>query len=273
MFDPLSLRFVRAALFRGGRKLYQYARREGANDPGSNGEYRLLGAVLARAGDAPLTLIDVGAHEGEWTAAARSGLARHARTGEIHAFEPTPLAQRALMRRFAGEPRVVLRELALSDRQGTRPLYVAGELAGTNSLEDQGLGAAIDVQVTTLDEYLRERHIERVTFLKSDAEGHDLAVLRGGSRALADGRIDVWQFEYNGRWIHARAFLRDVFELLRGAPYVLGKVHRHGVELFESWHPELERYFETNFVLLRQGSAFEDLGRRARFDRSNTPVA
>lgn len=269
--DPLKLPLLRAALFRGGRKLYQYARREGANDPLHNGEYRLLGAALARAGTGPLTLIDVGAHRGDWTAEAGRGLTRLGLRGEIHAFEPTPRTYAELHRRFAGEPSVVSQRLALSDRQGTLPLYIAGELAGTNSLEDQGLGPALDVRATKLDDYLRERAIEHVTFLKCDAEGHDLAVLRGGAEALARGRVDVWQFEYNARWIHARAFLRDVFELARAAPYTIGKVHRHGVELFEGWHPELERYFETNFVLLRRGSPFEAIGRRVRFDRSNSP--
>ena len=269
--DPLNLRALRAALFRGGRKLYQYARREGANDPRHNGEYRLLGAALGRAGAGRLTLLDVGAHRGDWTAEACQTLTRLGLRGEIHAFEPTPQSHAELDRRFSAEPHVLAQRLALSDRRGTLPLYIAGELAGTNSLEDQGLGPALDVQATTLDEYLHERAIEHVTFLKCDAEGHDLAVLRGGAEVLARGRVDVWQFEYNARWIHARAFLRDVFELTRAAPYTLGKVHRHGVELFESWHPELERYFETNYVLLRRGSAFESIGRRVRFDRSNSP--
>jgi len=271
VIDPRNLGLLRAALFRGGRKLYQYARREGANDPRRNGEYRLLGAVLARAEAEPLALLDVGAHRGDWTAEAHRCLTRFGLQGEIHAFEPTPQTHADLSRRFAAEPRVVSRRIALSDRVGTLPLYIAGELAGTNSLEDQGLGPPLEVEVTTLDRYLSEQHIGRVTFLKCDAEGHDLTILRGGREALAAGRVDVWQFEYNARWIHARAFLRDVFELARGAPYVLGKVHRHGVELFESWHPELERFFETNFVLIRRGSAFEPIGRRVRFDRSNSP--
>jgi FkbM family methyltransferase len=272
LLDLLSIRALRAALFRGGRKLYQYARREGANDPRSNGEHRLLDAVLASADAGPVTLLDVGAHAGDWTAEARRGLERHGRRGTIHSFEPTPPQYARLERRFTNEARVVARALALSDRSGTATFYVVDPFAGTNSLEDQGIGTPLEVAVTTLDAYLEQHQIERVTFLKSDAEGHDLAILRGGSRALASGRVDVWQFEYNSRWIHARAFLRDVFELVVDCPYVVGKVHRHGVEAFESWHPELERFFETNFVLLRRGSAFEALGRRARFDRSNSPV-
>jgi FkbM family methyltransferase len=269
----LSSSRVRSLIWRLGRKLYQYARLEGANDPHSNGEYWLLDAVVARAPrEAELTLLDVGAHRGQWTHEALDCLSRHGRTGQVHAFEPTPSTQRFLEQRFAAEPRVRLQPFALSDRPGMAALYVVGELVGINSLVDMQVGAPTPVDVTTVDAYLSQHRIDRIAFLKSDTEGNDLGVLRGGAGALAEGRIDAWQFEYNSRWIYARAFLRDVFELIMGKPYVLGKLHGGGVELFDAWHPELERYFETNFVLLRAGTALERLGRRSRFDASNAPM-
>jgi FkbM family methyltransferase len=259
-------------LWRAGRKLYQYARREGPNHPAQNGEYWLLDAVVRRAAGSSLTLLDVGANVGDWTQQALGCLSRHARQGSVHALEPAPGAHRHLAQRFAGEPRVLVRSLALSDRSGTEPLYVVGELAGTNSLVDQQIGSPVPVAVTRLDDYLLEHAIERVALLKSDTEGLDLAVLRGGLGALGAGRIDAWQFEYNARWIHARAFLRDVFELVATRPYVLGKLFGNGIELFDAWHPELERYFETNFVLLRTGTSLERLGRLSRFNRSNVSL-
>lgn len=259
-------------LWRLGRKLYQYARLEGANDARSNGEYWLLDAVIARASEPTLTLLDVGAHHGAWTDEALRCLARRGRAGVVHAFEPTPSTWQFLARRFAAEPRVKLRELALSERSGAVVFYVVGELVGINSLMDMQVGTPTTVEATTVDAYLQGHQIQRVTFLKSDTEGHDLAVLRGGAQALTSGRIDAWQFEYNARWIYARAFLRDVFELIRDKPYVLGKLHGAGVELFDAWHPELERYFETNFVLLRRGTTLEQLGQTSRFDRSNVAV-
>ncbi len=214
----------------------------------------------------------MGCHLGDWSAEALRCLSRHRRTGQVHAFEPTPTAYQYLQGRFSGEANIQLSPLALSDQRGSLPFYVVGELNGTNSLVDMQLGARTDVPATTVDGYLREHGIEHVTFLKSDTEGHDLAVLRGGARALAEGRVDLWQFEYNGRWIYARAFLRDVFELVRGTPYLLGKLYGNGVELFDAWHPELERYFETNFVLIRCGTPLEHLARPSRFDRSNVPA-
>jgi FkbM family methyltransferase len=266
---------LRSVLWRLGRKLYQYARLEGANDARFNGEYWLLDAVVARAERmrAPLTLLDVGAHRGNWTRQALDCLSRHRRAGEVHAFEPTLSTRLFLEQRFAGERRVNIRPFALSERPGTAPFYVVGELVGINSLVDMQLAApTTPVDVTTVDDYLDEHHIEHVAFLKSDTEGNDLRVLRGGVRALTGGRIDAWQFEYNSRWIYARAFLRDVFELIVDKPYALGKVHQSGVELFDTWHPELERYFETNFVLLRKGTPLERLGQRSRFDLSNVPI-
>lgn len=270
--DLLSARPLRSLLWRAGRKLYLYARREGPNHPARNGEYWLLDAIVRRAAGSSLTLLDVGANVGDWTAHALACLARRARPGVVHAFEPAPAAHSQLARRFAAEPRVLARAMALSDQRGTASLYLVGDAAGTNSLVDQGIGDPVPVAVARVDDYLTEHAIEHVTFLKSDAEGLDLAVLRGGLGALDAGRVDAWQFEYNGRWIHARAFLRDVFELVAARPYVLGKLFGNGIELFDAWHPELERYFETNFVLLRQGTPLERLGRRSRFNRSNVPV-
>lgn len=270
--DPLSNRRLRSFVWRAGRKLYQYARREGPNDPARNGEYWLLDAIVQRASGDSLTLLDVGANVGDWTERALSCLARHGRSGAVHAIEPAPGAHAHLEQRFAGEPRVHVQRVALADRCGTESLYVVGELAGTNSLVDQQMGSPVPVAVTRVDDYLKAHAIPHVTFIKSDTEGLDLAVLRGGLEALSHGRVDAWQFEYNARWIHARSFLRDVFDLVAPQPYVLGKLFGDGVELFESWHPELERYFETNFVLLRTGTPLERLGQRSRFSRSNVSV-
>ncbi|HEX6912929.1 MAG TPA: hypothetical protein VF142_21145 [Longimicrobium sp.] len=60
------------------------------------------------------------------------------------------------------------------------------------------------------------------------------------------------QFEYNHRWVYARHFLKDVFDLMRGMPYAVGKLTPAGVELYDDWHFELERFFENNFLVLHR---------------------
>ena len=50
---------------------------------------------------------------------------------------------------------------------------------------------------------------------------------------LAAARIDVFQFEYNHRWVYGRSFLKDVFDLAAGLEYQVGKVRVRTVELFD----------------------------------------
>jgi methyltransferase FkbM-like protein len=62
------------------------------------------------------------------------------------------------------------------------------------------------VITTTLDRYAGQSGVARFALVKIDAEGHDLAVLRGARGLLAEHRITVAQFEYHRRWILARSF-------------------------------------------------------------------
>ena len=59
----------RRTLWRLGRVIYRYARRDGHNDPEINGEYALhrsLALWASRRGE-PLNIIDVGANIGYWS--------------------------------------------------------------------------------------------------------------------------------------------------------------------------------------------------------------
>ena len=56
------------------------------------------------------------------------------------------------------------------------------------------------------------------------------------------------QFEYNFRWIGARRYLKDAFDLLSPHGYVIGKVTPGAIEWYRDWSPELETFREANFV-------------------------
>ena len=49
-------------------------------------------------------------------------------------------------------------------------------------------------------------------------------MLRGACTLLTEHRIAVVQFEYNHRWVFARAFLRDAFDFLADLGYQIGKL-------------------------------------------------
>lgn len=262
---------ARSLLWRLGRRIYAYARGERSNDPRTNGEYWLLERMLSGA-QGTRVLLDVGANLGDWTAKACELCARTEGL-TIHAFEPCAGTRRRLAARFEGRREVRVHGRAVSDASGERTFYSSEDGAGTNSLDPLSGPRSESVPVTTLDEFFRDQSLDSATMVKIDTEGFDLMVLRGAARLLQEGRIEAVQFEYNWRWLINHACLRDVFELIAGRPYALGKLVGEGIEFYGEWHFELDRFFEGNYVLVRDGSALRLLGTGMRFGPSNTAGA
>jgi FkbM family methyltransferase len=175
-----------------------------------------------------------------------------------------------LEKRFAQTKAVCVHSTAMSSQSGAGVLYVNHEGSGTNSLHPiSGVEKEV-IALGTLDEFLLEHRISHVVFAKIDVEGFDCLVLQGAARALAEGAIDLIQFEYNWRWILNSQNLKNVFQLIEKSPYRLGKLAGNRILVFKDWHFEMDRFFENNYVLLRKGGPFERLGVEASFDASNT---
>ena len=99
-----------------------------------------------------------------------------------------------------------------------------------------------------------------------------MEVLKGAESLFAKRKVDVWQFEYNHRWIWARHYLRDVFAFADSYNYQVGRLTPSAIELFEAWHPELEQFIEGNYVLLEREAAGWLEAKFGYFDRFNTWV-
>ncbi len=264
---------IRQICWRLSRRIYCWCRREVANDPETNGEYWLVAKVLQRMLDETPVFMDIGANRGNWSACVHASLLRLNKNGIIYAFEPTRSTFAFLEARFNENLFIKLNRMALSDQDGEANFYVVGAMAGTNSLCEHQGGEVERVERRTLDGFLLAEGIAGVSFVKSDTEGHDMSVLRGAERSLKKGLIDLWQFEYNHRWAADHSYLRDVFQFIADKPYHLGRLYGNGIETFEYYHPELERLFEANYVLVRDSSPLENLCKKMHFNASNVLVA
>lgn len=262
---------IRRLGWRLGRKLYCWARGDIPNNPARNGEYWLLKQLIHNS-VGPITLLDVGANIGDWTLQALTlGQADEKRI-QVYAFEPCTGTREILRRRLSAASEVECCPVALSSAEGEADFFSSAAGLGTNSLSCISGPERERVRVTTVDRFFEERRIGHVTMMKIDAEGFDLAILNGATQALADGKIEVVQFEYSWRWIPNKASLRDVFGLIEGTPYRFGKLAGRSMEFFDRWHFELDRYFENNYVLVRKTSEIERLGRSMAFDSTNSAV-
>lgn len=262
---PLGIRQV---LYRIARKLYCLARYEVANRPESNGEYWLIRQVM-RDARPPIVLVDVGANLGHWTRTAAAIAREFDRPLAVFAFEPQSETRKLLAHNTADLPEVKVDSRAMSNYSGAASFYSVQAGAGTNSLHPVSGEREEEVIVTMLDEWIAEEKLERISMIKVDVEGFDSLVLEGGRSTFARGYVDVVQFEYNWRWLLNGRSLQWVFDFAKDKPYVVGKLTRSGIVTFDEWHFELDRFFEGNYVLIRKGSSFISLCRRARFDSSN----
>lgn len=282
VYNAIERVLGRRALWRVGRWLYSGSRRELRNDPRVNGEYALLrwraAALKCPPPAEPIVLCDVGANVGHWTTEAAARLAEYGHSDfVIHACEPAPAQRAALAERLAAETasgRVVVDARGVAAEAGMVTFSITGEGTGDSAISTTGAGAGggQTIEVSTLDAIAAERGYGAFDLVKVDTEGNDFNVIKGAAGLFDAGRIGVLQFEYNWRWVAFRYWLKDVFDFVHDRPYRVGRLTQEGVEIYDSWHPELDRFIETNFVLVR-----EDLIRRlphwfSSFDASNLPV-
>ena len=265
--------FIRSLAWRLGRKLYCWARLENEFNPEANGEYWLLEQAIVSDSVRNPVILDIGSHLGNWTKHATSLLERNSTSGHIYAFEPASSTFEYLSTELKGNENVSLHRIALSDQTGELNIYIVNtKLSGINSLCKIEGAITENVTVQRLDDFLAVKQIDHVLYAKCDTEGNDPNVLLGAEETLCQGKVDILQFEYNHRWITCKHYLRDVFDYIADKPYLIGKLHGNGIEVYDQWHPELERFFETNYVLIRKNSCFEDLCSHYYFDHTNVPV-
>ena len=216
----------------------------GNADPSTNGELRAAKSVLGR--DA--VVFDVGANRGDYTAL----LLDEDDSLEVHCFEPSGKAFADLARRFAGRSRVHVHNIGLSDRDASGVLHSNALGSTCASLYERAVSRnteAEEVQLRRLDEVCAELGIDSIDLLKVDAEGHDLAVLRGAGAML--GRVGAIQFEHGGAAPDARVFLRDFFELLSETH----RVHRilpDGLWPLDRYTEDKEIGLYANYMALRR---------------------
>jgi FkbM family methyltransferase len=259
---------IRRAAYRIGRKLYMSGHMDLPNRPATNGEYWLVDQML-RLVPPDSIVLDIGANKGEWTAKVLRAASVLGKSLRVIAFEPCTTTRSMLASRFAHEQRVEVLGTALSAESGYAFFYANVAGSGTNSLHPVSGDQRERVAVTTLDDFLGQRRVRQIAFAKIDVEGFDALVLKGARRTLAAGQIELLQFEYNWRWLLNSMSLRAVFDMVDGIPYRVGKLAGCKLLLFERWHFEMDRFFESNYVLVHRGGMFDSIALPAWFDESN----
>ena len=143
-------------------------------------------ATYCRVG---MTFLDIGAHFGIFSISAARRLGP---SGKIFSFEPCP-STRATMCEFlrlnpVATP-IEVREEAVWNASGTHSMYISETLgdAANTMFRNQQHQIKSQIKTISLDDFVTSSRVQ-VDCLKIDAEGAELAILRGGRKLLMQQR-------------------------------------------------------------------------------------
>jgi FkbM family methyltransferase len=197
--------------------------------------YSSIDGELIRAcvGSSDPTILEIGCNDGTTTL----WLLEMFDNPSIYCFEPDPRAIARFKAKVPQDPRVVLFEMALSDREGIIDFYQSGgspdELRAQMMPEGWDLSGSIrrphrhsqafpwvtfdhkiSVVTSSLDTVCEKNGIGSIDFIWMDVQGAELEVLRGATTALRNTRY--LYTEYSNRELYAgQPKLRDLVKFLR----------------------------------------------------------
>lgn len=193
----------------------------------------------------PIVAIDVGAHHGSMVRRLLEVFPR----ASVHAFEPAPATCEELRKNCGAMPNVRIYPLAAGDREGSVTFHETGDNFCSSVLAPSDVGKSIygdryrtrrsiEVGMVRLDDWARQQGVAKVDFLKLDAQGFELSVLRGAKELLARGITAInSEAQLVPEYVGASTF-SEIELFLRDAGYTLHQVHElvtHGPVMQSSY--------------------------------------
>jgi FkbM family methyltransferase len=210
-----------------------------------SGERYLFENILPKCAHGhDIIVCDVGANVGDYAAEVLV----HFPNARIVAFEPHPASFRRLADRFSPRSlQVSVHNIGLSSQDGELLLYDYENNDGSvhaslysgvlTEQHKQARLASNRIRVTTLDHFCCESGLAKIDLLKIDTEGHELSILRGAAKLIANRVVPLIQFEFNEMNVFSRVFMKDFYELLpEFVFYRLAKDHLIALGNYDSRH-------------------------------------
>jgi FkbM family methyltransferase len=181
----------------------------------SNGEHWIPRLIPQNA-----LMFDVGFHD----VASTAELLQARPNARVIGFDPSRFAAQSYQAGFAQDKRVSFVHAGLSNQAGQLDFYDYENMCNsfTARKETPELAPSVyTVPVTTLDIFCAQNGIERVNFIKVDAEGYDLNVLEGANGLFSEQRVEIFMFEFASGWSAAKRYLWEAVEYFDPLPYSL----------------------------------------------------
>jgi FkbM family methyltransferase len=203
------------------------------------------------------TVVDIGAHSGEFSSAIRAILP----TAQIYAFEPLPECYERIRNRFKSDTRYRAFQNPLGENRGQIKFWRSNFSKASSVLPMADMHKAefpwsselepIDVQVAKLDDFVRDIAIAPKVLAKIDVQGYEDRVIRGGSAFLRN--VDYILTEISFRPLYeGQGSFDDVYHLLKG----LGFSYKGNLDQLLS--PRDRSVLQADALFVREDSKIDD---------------
>jgi FkbM family methyltransferase len=195
--------------------------------------------------------IDIGAHIGVFS----FFLARQVgKEGKVYSFEPAPFTFKILQKtiKFNGLENIVdARQQVVSNTHSdvTFYIYKSSSISNANSISVQnnpGIHVKpIRVAAVVLDDFMSDVNFKNLSFIKIDAEGAELEILKGGARLIAKYRPFMTLEVHPKNFEDPVKTQTEIFDLLKNFGY---GIYRDNRQMDVREFCSLSDYFEVFLI-------------------------
>lgn len=207
-------------------------------------------AFLNKTLEKGMNVIDVGAHIGLFTTIMAQKVGN---AGKVYSFEPTPSTFKLLQKTIEinGLAGVVTPlQRAVSDKSGHTTFYVTDIVAhNSNSLANNekrsGNSHGIDVKLTSIDDLKAEFNIPKIDFLKIDAEGAELSVLKGAAGVIEANKPSMLLALHPEAIVNFGDSLSQIWDFIKSRGY---NVHYRQQQITKDWFISQTGLFDVALI-------------------------
>lgn len=186
-------------------------------EPETNGEVLFFNSIKDKCS----VIFDVGARD--------NSILLLKSKGEVHYFEPEKILFGMLEIAPRNNNGAHFNNFGLSDENALLPYYndYSSFLHRKVSVPDCP-DRNETLEVRRADEYMQEKQVNAIDFLKIDTEGYEFKVIKGFGERIKD--VSIIQFEYGGTYMDAGITLKEVIDYLSEWFTDFSYLHGEGME-------------------------------------------
>lgn len=202
-----------------------------------------------------VTIFDIGANVGKYSNSFVSFLNT---SYTVHCFEPLKSTYDLLVANTSSNKNIITHCLGLGSKTETTVIYSNEKTNTQSSLiprdmshwgNEYNLNKPNTIQISTLDEFCSNNHIDYIDFLKVDVEGFEWEFFKGAKQLLENKKIASIQFELGVCAIDGKYFFKDMFYLL-SPNYKIYRITKNNLYEIKSYKEQYEIFLTTNYMAI-----------------------